>query len=199
MEGARRLAHALTQARYDARRALRFWWTRADREALAFALMMGSALLAFSVGVHAVLERHERALEAALAHERENLECLALNVYHEARGEPAEGQYAVAEVTLNRVASPRFPDTVCEVVREQRWDEIRKRYVGGFSWTEFYSVPDPEGEAWELARQVAEDVYHRRVPPRVDGALFYHATYIRPSWASHQKRVTRIGRHVFYR
>jgi N-acetylmuramoyl-L-alanine amidase len=199
MEGARRLAHELTQARYAARRALRFWWTRADREAMAFALMMGSALLVFSFAVHGVLVRHERALEAERAQERRSLECLALNVYHEARGEPPEGQYAVAEVTLNRKASPRFPDTVCDVVYEQRWDAIRERHVGGFSWTEFYSVPDPEGEAWALARRIAEDVYHRRVPPRVDGALFYHATYIRPSWAKHQKRVARIGRHVFYR
>lgn len=199
MEAARRLAHEVTELAYAARRALRLAWYRADREAMAFALMIGAALLVFSVAVYAVLERHERAQEAARAHERQSLECLALNVYHEARGEPPEGQYAVAEVTLNRAASPRFPGTVCEVVYEQRWDAIRERKVGGFSWTEFYSVPDPEGEAWEFARKVAEDVYHRRVPPRVDGALFYHATYIRPSWARERKRVGVIGRHVFYR
>jgi N-acetylmuramoyl-L-alanine amidase len=199
MEGARRIAHEVTELAYGARRALRRFWYRADKEAMAFALMIGSALLVFSFAVHAVLERHERALAAARAQEQKSIECLARNVYHEARGEPTEGQYAVAEVTMNRKASPRFPDTVCEVVHEQRWDAIRRRYVGGFSWTEFYSVPDPEGEAWELARKVAEDVYFRREPPRVDGALFYHATYIRPSWAKERKRIGVIGRHVFYR
>jgi N-acetylmuramoyl-L-alanine amidase len=199
MEGARRLAHEVTELAYRARRALRLFWYRADREAMAFALMIGAALLVFSVAVYAVLERHERAQEAARAHEQKSLECLALNVYHEARGEPPEGQYAVAEVTLNRAASPRFPDTVCDVVYEKRWDAIRERHVGGFSWTEFYSVPDPVGEAWAFARRVAEDVYFRRVPPRVDGALFYHARYIRPSWAKERKRVGVIGRHIFYR
>jgi spore germination cell wall hydrolase CwlJ-like protein len=71
--------------------------------------------------------------------------------------------------------------------------------VGAFSWTEFYAVPEPAGEAWAFAQKVAEDVYYRRTPPRVDGATYYHAIYIKPSWARTQKRVARIGRHVFYR
>jgi spore germination cell wall hydrolase CwlJ-like protein len=183
----------------DARRGARLAWYRADREAMAFALMMGAALLAFGVALHSVFQRHEERRAQAVELERRNLECLARNVYHEARGEPLEGQYAVAEVTMNRLASSRYPDSVCAVVHEKRWDAIRKRYVSAFSWTEFYAVPEPEGEAWVLAQKVAEDVYHRRVPPRMDGATFYHATYIKPSWARKQERVTRIGRHVFYR
>lgn len=193
------LTFRAASAWHDARRGVRLAWYRADGEAMAFALMIGVALLAFSFGVHAVLARHERARELALEVERKNLECLAKNVYHEARGEPPEGQYAVAEVTMNRKASRRYPASVCAVVYEQRWDAIRKRYVGAFSWTEFYSVPEPAGEAWAFAQKVAEDVYYQRVPPRVDGATFYHATYIKPSWARTQERVTRIGRHVFYR
>jgi N-acetylmuramoyl-L-alanine amidase len=183
----------------DARRGARLAWYRADREAMAFALMMGAVLLVFGVSLHAVFERHQTRREQAVELERRNIACLARNVYHEARGEPLDGQYAVAEVTMNRLASSRYPDSVCAVVHEKRWDAIRKRYVGAFSWTEFYSVPEPEGEAWALAQKVAEDVYHRRVPPRLDGATFYHATYIKPSWARTQERVTRIGRHVFYR
>lgn len=183
----------------DARRGARLAWYRADREAMAFALMMGATLLVFGVALHSVFQRHEERRAQAVALEQRNVECLARNVYHEARGEPLEGQYAVAEVTMNRLASSRYPDSVCAVVHEKRWDAIRKRYVSAFSWTEFYSVPEPEGEAWALAQKVAEDVYHRRVPPRVDGATFYHATYIKPSWARKQERVTRIGRHVFYR
>ena len=90
-------------------------------------------------------------------------------------------------------------DSVCAVVHEKRWDAIRKRYVGAFSWTEFYSVPEPVGEAWVHAQKVAEDVYYQRTPRQLDGATFYHATYIQPSWARTQERVARIGRHVFYR
>jgi len=183
----------------DARRAVRLAAYRADREAMAFALMIGAALAVLGFGLHALFERHVRAQELARVAEARNLRCLALNVYYEARGEPADGQYAVAEVTMNRLASSRYPDSLCAVVHEKRWDEIRRRYVSAFSWTEFYSVPEPEGEAWSLAQQVAEEVYYGRAPARVEGAILYHATYIRPSWARKQTRVARIGRHVFYR
>ncbi|MEO8717866.1 MAG: cell wall hydrolase [Burkholderiales bacterium] len=183
----------------DARRSARLFWYRLDGEAMAFALMIGAAAAAFGYGMHAVLARHDRARALAREAERADIECLARNVYFEARGEPPEGQYAVAEVTMNRKASKRYPATICAVVHEQRWDAIRKRYVGAFSWTEFYAMPEPSGEAWEFALQVAEDVYYGRAPDRVEGATYYHAHYIKPSWARQQERVARIGRHVFYR
>jgi spore germination cell wall hydrolase CwlJ-like protein len=175
----------------DARRALRLAWYRADREAMAFALMIGVVLLVFGFALHAVFARHERSRERALEAERQNLVCLAKNVYYEARGEPAAGQYAVAEVTMNRAASTHYPDSLCAVVHEKRWDAIRGRYVGAFAWTEFGSLSEPRGEAWELAQKVAADVYYRRAP--------FHATYVKPSWASERKRVARIGSHIFYR
>lgn len=131
--------------------------------------------------------------------ERRELTCLALNVYYEARGEPLEGMYAVAEVTMNRVASHRYPRTVCEVVYDRKWDRLRKRYVSAFSWTEFDIVPHPEGSQWRLAREAAETVYFRRRPPALAGALHYHASYIMPSWAKEQQPITRIGSHIFYR
>lgn len=193
------LSWRLSGALADARRGVRLSWYRADRGMMAFALMIGSVLVVLGFGLHAVFTRHERGLELARETERKNLECLARNVYHEARGEPPEGQYAVAEVTMNRRASKRYPATVCAVVHEKRWDAIRQRYVGAFSWTEFYAVPEPSGEAWTFAQKVAEDVYYRRAPPRVEGATYYHATYIKPSWARTQQRVAQIGRHVFYR
>ncbi|HWQ37831.1 MAG TPA: cell wall hydrolase [Burkholderiales bacterium] len=127
------------------------------------------------------------------------LNCLALNVYYEARGEPLAGQYAVAEVTMNRVASWRYPSTVCEVVYQKRWDYLRKRYVSAFSWTEFEVVPHPEGEEWERAREIARAVYHGHHRPTLNGAVLYHATYIKPSWARGKRHVAKIGNHVFYR
>jgi len=129
---------------------------------------------------------------------RADLSCLAENIYHEARGEPLAGQYAVAEVTLNRVTSPLFPATVCAVVHEARWDPGRQRYVGAFSWTELEPMPAPTGLAWERAVSVAATVYDNREAPLVEGALFYHATYIVPNWARTKTRVARIGRHLFY-
>jgi spore germination cell wall hydrolase CwlJ-like protein len=183
----------------DVRRGLRLCWYRADREAMACALMIGAVLLVFGFALHAMFARHERLLDLAAEIERKDIACLARNVYFEARGEPPAGQYAVAEVTMNRKTSKRYPASLCAVVYEKRWDAIRKRYVGAFAWTEFYAVPEPEGEAWEQAQKVAQDIYFQREPPRLDGALFYHAIYIKPSWARQQERVARIGRHVFYR
>lgn len=126
-----------------------------------------------------------------------DLDCLARNVYYEARGEPLVGQYAVAEVTMNRVASRFFPDTVCEVVYEFRWDSSRQRNVGAFSWTEL-SLPPPYGFEWRKAKAVASTVYDNQEAPFVSGALFFHATYISPDWAGTKNRVARIGRHLFY-
>lgn len=118
-----------------------------------------------------------------------DLICLARNVYHEARGEPAAGQHAVAEVTMNRVASPLFPATVCEVVHAKR----------AFSWTELYlDARPPGGVAWQQAVAAAEAVYDGNYEPVVGNATHYHATYVAPRWARGREPVARIGRHVFY-
>lgn len=128
-----------------------------------------------------------------------DLTCLARNVYYEARGESEQGKKAVAKVTLNRVASSRFPNSICEVVYEQRWDKRRRRFVGAFAWTEFDSVPSPKSKQWKKAWQAAEAVYQNPDSVQLKGALFYHATRIKPRWARQKKRIKRIGRHIFYR
>lgn len=117
--------------------------------------------------------------------------CLALNVYFEARSEDLAAQYAVAEVTLNRVASPDFPDDVCEVV----WQ--RKQ----FSWTHDGKSDKPrDRKAWRRAVSVAayalEDDGHTVVGY---DALYYHADYVNPYWARTYERVAKVGRHIFYR
>lgn len=137
-------------------------------------------------------------IEAALERDRE-LRCLAENIYFEGRGESLEGQYAIAEVTMNRLASPYFPDTVCEVVHDTRWDRLRRRLVAHFSWTAFEVRSEPRGPAWDQAMKVAATVYDGHYMPVVPGALFYHATYVRPYWASSKRVVAKIGNHIFYR
>lgn len=178
------------------RRVVFFWLTREKGDLLFFAaLPLPFALLGYLI--FAAHEDYGR-IEAE-RQRREDLTCLAENVYFEARGEPAKGQYAVAEVTMNRVASPLFPGTVCAVVHEKRWDPLRRRYVGAFSWTELEPIRLPRGAAWERAFAVAEAVYDGKQAPVVEGALFYHAKNRRPSWAKAKRRVASIGRHVFYR
>jgi spore germination cell wall hydrolase CwlJ-like protein len=60
-------------------------------------------------------------------------------------------------------------------------------------------MPEPRGEDWQRAQYVAKAVYYNRYTPQLQGALYFHATYIRPDWAKEKRRVARIGRHVFYR
>lgn len=175
---------------------LRYRWQMLDRgDLLLFAALAVFVAVLGGIGRFAYVDHAQRR---AAAQRVIDLACLAQNVYYEARGEPLAGQYAVAEVTMNRVASPLFPDRVCEVVHEARWDARRERYVGAFSWTEL-ERRRPHGYEWRRAQAVASTVYdNNREAPLVDGALFYHAARVSPAWAATKIRVARIGRHLFY-
>jgi spore germination cell wall hydrolase CwlJ-like protein len=189
------------------RHRLSFYWRNGDKSNLAFIAMLGVPFVAIASIVYFAyhkpppvdMVRVEAAQREAKYRRAADLRCLAENVYFEARGEPLEGQYAVAEVTMNRTRSRHFPHTVCEVVHEARWDPIRRRLVAHFSWTEIHSGIVPSGPAWEQAMSVAKATYDATYAPVVPGALFYHATRIRPNWAETQRAITTIGKHVFYR
>jgi len=177
------------------RNLLDYWFMREQGNLAFFALLAGSIVLVGSM-IYFVYVDHLRIRWQQQRHA--DLACLARNVYHEARGEPIAGQHAVAEVTLNRVESRHFPDTVCEVVYEKRFDAIRNRLVGAFSWTEFDEVARPTGIAWQRALRAAETVYDEQQDPTVQDALFYHADNIEPNWAQEKNRVAKIGSHIFY-
>ena len=168
---------------------LRLLWYRTDKAVLAFSLFFGFVLGSLGFAASMVFaERDDRSARVRDFHAR-NIECLARNVYYEARGEPKAGQYAVAEVTMNRKASPLFPKTVCGVVYQKE----------AFSWTLLEDLEPPAGDAWRRAVVVAEDVYYQRRPPTMQGVTHFHATYVKPDWSAERQRVARIGRHVFYR
>ena len=127
---------------------------------------------------------------------REEIACLALNIYHEARGEPDEGKLAVSHVVMNRVASERFPGTICEVVRQG--GELRRNRCQFSWWCDGRSdVPDDEQE-WLRSTQVALAVYWGRSQDPTEGALWYHADYVKPAWRKDFIRGPKIGRHIFY-
>jgi spore germination cell wall hydrolase CwlJ-like protein len=126
------------------------------------------------------------------------MRCLALNVYFEARGEPAEGQLAVAMVTLNRVNNRHFPDTVCRVV----WQKKQ------FSWTHDGKSDRPDdAHAWKLAQKIARFAYQkynnltertRKALDLTKGALHYYAPQLtHPYWAKAHSVTREIGRHIF--
>lgn len=153
-------------------------------------------VIALGVFVHFSIAGHDRSRD--IHSRKQDINCLTKNIYHEARGEPLDGQYAVAEVTMNRVASKHYPNTVCEVVYQKNFDVIRKRDVSAFSWTELNFTAPINAKIWGRAWKVAEEVYDEKADPRADGALFYHSKYIRPRWSRGKRRIAKIGRHIFY-
>jgi len=190
------------------RRRLAYYWLGVERENLLFFSLFGALILCV-IGIArfayvdstriepARLQVAQRA--ATLAQRRAtDLKCLAENVYFEARGEPLEGQYAVAEVTLNRTRSDRFPHTICGVVHETHWNASRGRFIADFSWTELGGLSPPDDPAWKLAMVVATAAYEDLHEPLVPGALYYHTISVRPAWSKSRKVVATIGQHIFY-
>jgi len=206
----------LTSLLFEARLRAAVWRRRlthyrhvGDRPDPAFLAMIGVPVLALAAILYVSyvsgprvepgqMLAAQRAEKRALRREGD-LECLAENVYFEARGEPVDGQYAVAEVTLNRTRAQNFPHSICAVVHKTRWDPGRQRYVADFSWTELGALTPQDGQAWKSAMAVATAVYDDLREPLVPGALFYHATSIRPAWARGRKAVATIGNHIFYK
>lgn len=122
--------------------------------------------------------------------------CLAEVIYFEARGEPVEGQFAVAEVILNRVDSPKFPNSICKVVRQG----TGRKHACQFSYNcdgklEYIA----NGSAYDQTKRVARVSMDRKTRPLTKGATFYHATFVSPSWARSFQHVATIGVHKFYK
>ena len=135
--------------------------------------------------------------------------CLALNTYHEAKNQSTVGQIATAQVVMNRVEDNRFPNTVCEVVKQgptrPSWEDPNKEYPikhrCQFSWYCDGKSDVPKNEkAWRKAQDVAFLVLYNKIQLDVtEGATHYHATYVKPAWAKTKTRTARIESHIFYR
>ena len=127
----------------------------------------------------------------------EELYCLAKNIYFESRNQPTLGQIAVGQVTMNRVNSPRFPNTVCGVVKQGG----EKRNRCQFSWYCDGKSDEPESNtSWDESVYLSLLIYSEELTIDVtEGALWYHATYVSPSWAEHYEKTVRINEHIFYR
>lgn len=119
---------------------------------------------------------------------QQDIECLAKNIYHEARGEPFHGQVAVALVTVNRVASGVFENTVCKVVYAHRQ----------FSWTLDKTKKVKDSKAWASAVEVATAVLSRKIYNPDFTAVYFHTKQVRPKWAKTKTIIARIGNHIFY-
>ena len=131
--------------------------------------------------------------------------CLALNTYHEAKNQSMIGQVATAQVDMNRVADRRYPNTVCEVVKQgpkYKGSDVPVRHKCQFSWfcDGKSDEPKKDSKEWRMAQEYARIVLSGRIVLDVtEGATHYHATYVKPSWAKTKTRTTRIESHIFYR
>ena len=146
-------------------------------------------------------------------------ECLALNMYHEARGQGTAGLFAVSAVVLNRVNDTRFPNSVCEVVEQgpirESWKtrkneslpQSKRKYYPiknrcQFSWFCDGKSDTPRNkkkyeELLDLAKLI---MYNELILVDItDGALFYHADYVTPGWAKTKQKTVEIQDHIFYR
>lgn len=127
--------------------------------------------------------------------------CLAENIYHEARGEPLRGRYAVAWVTMNRVRSDEFPNSICGVVHQ------KVKGVAQFSWI-VQGMPAPHGAEWREAQRIARVVLAEREDAMTDpfdgnqNVMFYHADYVSEKssrwFRTALDEVGQIGDHIFY-
>lgn len=147
--------------------------------------------------------------------------CMAQNIYWEARNQSRPGMIAVARVVINRIKDKRFPDTVCEVVKDgpiiESWKtrqdsnlpESQRKYYPRrdrcqFSWYcdgKSDEIPSVDIDfAWRTAQDIAFEVlYEDRWRGVVDGATHYHATYVKPKWRHSLQYVGRVDDHLFYR
>jgi spore germination cell wall hydrolase CwlJ-like protein len=123
------------------------------------------------------------------------LRCLTQAVYYEAGFEPMEGRQAVAQVILNRMRHPAYPNSVCGVVYQGS-----SRPGCQFSFTcdgSLHRAPDPK--SWAVARDVAAQALSGKVTSSVGMATHYHANYVSPYWAPKLTKISKIGAHIFYR
>jgi spore germination cell wall hydrolase CwlJ-like protein len=164
-------------------------------------------------------EKLESNIEPKIVLDIEDIRCLAENIYHEARNQGTAGWLAVASVTLNRVADRRFPNTICGVVfqaeTKESWKTKSKKNIPDAERI-FYPVRHRCQFSWYCDGK-ADDINHISIFLEImtftkfiltsqimmfditDGATFYHADYVTPSWAKSKTKTIEIGDHIFYR
>ena len=126
----------------------------------------------------------------------QQLECLARNIYFEAAKEPFEGKVAVAQVTINRAESGKFPSDICDVVFQKT--KFTDRVVCQFTWycDRGPKIPEKNAayfESHEVAKKVLLENFRLS---SLTHAMYYHADYVNPNWKL--PRITKIGKHIFY-
>ena len=145
-------------------------------------------------------------LEPKVSYSERDVECLALNSYFESRSQSVAGQVAVAQVVLNRVAHPKFPNNICEVIQQgptfTNWkgNEMPVRNQCHFSWwcDGLSDIPKDE-KLYASILSLMETVLESKMLDFTDGSLYYHADYVNPWWVNSFSKTMVIDDHVFYK
>jgi len=166
-----------------------------------------AGLVAISLAVIAVCQNKLNELRAGVeampagyvtATEKiRQLDCLTRNIYWEAASEPFEGKVAVAQVTMNRLASGRFGDSVCGVIYQK--NIFYERAICQFSWVceTTHKTKPVYQPLWAESELVAKKVLLENFRlPGLKEALYYHADYVSPGWQ--KPKIDKIGHHIFY-
>ena len=130
------------------------------------------------------------------------IECLAQNIYHEARSESTAGRMAVALVTLNRVKDERFPNTICGVVKQTKYYPSGRIDLHScqFSW---YCDGKPDTikdqSCYKDILLIAEVMYTYETEDFTEGSLWYHSPKVKPKWSMVYTKVVKIDNHIFYK
>jgi hypothetical protein len=161
--------------------------------------MEGSVGAPSAAKLAAIMRRGDAAkakLAAYLKHQRAEQTCLAKAIYFEARSEPTLGQIAVAGVVMNRVESKKYPDTICGVVFQN--DHMKNACQFSFACDGKADVARSR-KHWRSALQLAKAFMDGTKKAHViRNAMYYHADYVSPDWATRMHVVKKIGRHIFY-
>ena len=133
-----------------------------------------------------------------MSQREKELDCLTKNIYYEAGTEPFEGKVAVAQVTINRTKSGKFPKDICAVVYERNL--VYNNLICQFSWycdskakvRPIHAATYKESEA--VAKKVLLEGFRLE---SLNEALYFHSNYVNPGWK--RQRITQIGKHIFYK
>ena len=124
------------------------------------------------------------------------MSCLAEALYFEARGEPIKGQLAVGEVVLNRVEDPRYPNSICKVVNQG----TGRRFACQFTYTCDGKLETVfERDAYAISLKISKILLTTHDRKLTEGSTHYHSNYVNPKWSKNFERITKYGRHIFYR
>ena len=157
------------------------------RPSLASLIVACAVLLTALISVNIKADTLSNDTQSSYGRE---LGCMAMNIYHEARGETEKGKLAVAAVTINRVKNKHYPNNVCDVV----WQ--RKQ----FSWTDlkpkYHIIKDQD--AWVNAVEIAQLFLDGGDWSGVGHATHYHTLAVSPSWKDNDNLIAQVGNHLFY-